>query len=145
MPDEPIENSGAGASSVSFWGAVEKIRERDKRYSPEAFAFVMDTIDHAILRIGERRHVSAAELLDYMCEFAKSRYGVMAYTVLRRWGLRGTEDVGSVVYRLIDQHVLAEQEGDSPADFSGVFNLRNRLEEQYFDVPDFNNPPDMRS
>ena len=145
MPNEPAETGGAGESPVSFWDAVERIRERDKRYSPEAYAFVMDALDYAIRQIGRRRHVSAGELLSYLCDFAKSRYGVMTYTVLAKWGLRGTADIGSVVYRLIDEPVLAEQKGDSPADFSGVFDLRHRLEDQYFETPNFRHPPDPRS
>jgi uncharacterized repeat protein (TIGR04138 family) len=145
MPNEPAESGESSESPVSFWSAVERIRERDKRYAPEAYAFVMDALDFAIRQIGKRRHVSAAELLSFVCMFAKSRYGVMAYTVLARWGLRGTEDIGSVVYRLIDQQVLAEQQGDSPADFSGVFDLRRRLEEQYFEIPDFGRPPARES
>jgi uncharacterized repeat protein (TIGR04138 family) len=145
MPDEPQETGGAGDSPVSFWTAVEKIRERDKRYSPEAYAFVMDALDFAIRQIGKRRHVSALELLGFLCEFARSRYGVLAYSVLSHWGLKGTEDIGSVVYRLIDAQVLAEQKGDSPADFSGVFVLRRRLEDEYFESPHFRNPPDHRS
>ena len=50
-------------SPVSFCDAVERIRKRDKRYAPEAYAFVMDALDYAIRLIGKRRHVSAAELL----------------------------------------------------------------------------------
>jgi uncharacterized repeat protein (TIGR04138 family) len=140
MPNEPTDTGGAGETPTSFWSAVERIRERDKRYSPEAYAFVMDGLDFAIQQIGKRRHVSAEELLSFICKFAKSCYGVMAYTVLSRWGLRGTEDIGSVVYRLIDEQILAEQQGDSPADFSGVFDLRRRLEDEYFEIQDFRPP-----
>lgn len=122
-------------NQVNFWDAVEKIRERDKRYAPEAFATVMDSLEFAMQRIGERRHVSAAELLVHFCDYAKERYGVMAYSILERWGLRSTEDVGSVVYRLIDESILAEQDGDSPADFSGTFDLRSRMEDKYFEQP----------
>lgn len=135
MADKPNDPGGAGDAPVSFWDAVGRIREHDKRYSPEAYAFVMDALDFAIRSIGRRRHVSAAELLAYSCDFAKSRYGVLAYTVLRKWGVTCSEDIGSVVYRLIDQQVLAEQKGDSPSDFSGVFDLRSRLEDRYFDAP----------
>ena len=120
-------------NSVSFQESVKKIRDRDKRYAPSAYAFIMSSLDFAIRRIGERRHVCAAELLDYLCDCAKERYGVLAYSVLEKWGLRSTEDVGAIVYGLIDECVLAEQEGDSPADFNGVFDLRKRLEDGYFE------------
>lgn len=120
------------SEQVDFWEVVEKIRERDKRFAPEAYALVMEALEFAIQRIGERRHVNAAELLVHFCDYAKESYGVMAYSILEKWGVRTTGDVGSIVYRLIDERVLAEQEGDSPADFSGVFELRTRLEDNYF-------------
>lgn len=128
------------ANKVDFWEAVERIRERDKRYAPEAFALVMESLEFTIQRIGERRHVSATELLVHLCHYAQECYGVMAYSILERWGLRSTEDVGAVVYRLIDEHVLAEQDGDSPADFSGVFDLRSRIEDNYFERPGAGTP-----
>lgn len=126
MPGDP--------EPVSFFDAVERIRRRDKRYAPEAYALVMDSLAVAMRRIGERRHLSAAELLDHLCDFARDRYGVLAYTILETWGLRTTGDVGAVVYALIDEGELSAQEGDSPADFAGVFDLRERLETRYFDA-----------
>jgi uncharacterized repeat protein (TIGR04138 family) len=121
---------------VSFFDAVRRIRSRDRRYAPEAYALIMDSVTHAIRSIGELRHVSAAELLEHLCEFAKDRYGMLAYTMLENWGLRSTDDIGAVVYALIDEGELTEQEGDSPAGFSGVFDLRERLEVHYFDRSD---------
>ena len=123
----------ADPKPVSFFEAVKRIRSRDKRYAPEAYALVMDSVAYAIQTIGEPRHVSAAELLDHLCGFAKDRYGILAYSMLKKWGLRSTEDIGAVVYALIDEGELTEQEGDSLADFSGVFDLQERLETEYFD------------
>jgi uncharacterized repeat protein (TIGR04138 family) len=121
---------------AGIFDAIKRIRDRDKRYAPEAYAHVWDSLAFAIERIGEPRHVSAQELCVHLCDLARERYGVLAFSILERWGLRSTEDVGSAVYGLIDQHILSEQEGDSPADFSGVFDLRERLEGNYFGRPD---------
>ncbi|MCK5620472.1 MAG: hypothetical protein KAJ17_13785 [Candidatus Krumholzibacteria bacterium] len=120
----------------SFWEAVDRIRERDKRYARDAYALVMDSLEFAIQRVGERRHLSATELLVHLCDYAQERYGVLAYSVLENWGIRSSEDVGSVVYRLIDEEILSEQDGDSPIDFSGGFDFRGRLEDRYFDRVD---------
>jgi uncharacterized repeat protein (TIGR04138 family) len=120
---------------VSFFDAVKRIRNRDRRYEPEAYAMVMDSVAYAIQTIGEPRHISAAELLVHMCEFTKDRYGILAYTILDKWGLKSTGDIGAVVYALIDEGELSEQEGDSLAGFSRVFDLRERLEVRYFDRP----------
>ena len=94
---------------------------------------VMDSVAYAIQTIGKPRHVSAAELLDHLCDFVKDRYGILAYSMLEKWGLKSTEDIGAVVYALIDEGELTEQDGDSLAGFSGVFDLHDRLEVGYFD------------
>jgi uncharacterized repeat protein (TIGR04138 family) len=126
---------------VSFFDAVKRIRSRDRRYQPEAYAMVMDSVAYAIQTIGETRHISSAELLVHLCEFTKDRYGILAYTILDKWGLKSTGDIGAVVYALIDEGELSEQEGDSLAGFSSGFDLRERLEVRYFDGP-YANPGD---
>ena len=118
---------------VSFFDAVKRIRSRDRRYEPEAYALVMDSVAYAIQTIGERRHISSAELLVHLCDFVKDRYGILAYSMLKKWRVRSTEDIGAIVYGLIDEGELTEQDGDSLAGFSGVFDLRERLELGYFD------------
>lgn len=121
---------------TSFFDAVKRIRNRDRRYSPDAYALVMDSVAYAIQTIGKPRHISAAELLVHLCQFAKGKYGILAYSMLEMWGLRSTEDIGAVVYALIDEGELTEQEGDSLGGFSSVFDLHEKLEIGYFDRVD---------
>jgi uncharacterized repeat protein (TIGR04138 family) len=118
--------------SVNFWDAVAAIRLADGRYEEDAYAFVMDGLEFTIRTIGEKRHVSAAELLDGLCSCAKERFGLMAWTVLERWGVAQTGDVGEIVFQLIDAGVLSKTEEDERSDFDDLFDLRVVLEDQYF-------------
>jgi uncharacterized repeat protein (TIGR04138 family) len=118
---------------LSFWEAVDDIRSSDDRFAPEAYGFVMDALEHTLRSIGIPRHVSARELLEGMCAFARERYGVMSYTLLERWNVTSTEDIGDVVFQLVDAGVLSRQDSDSRLEFSGVFALREVLETGYFD------------
>lgn len=122
------------SGEIHFWDAVQEIRRSDDgRYAPEAYGFVMDSLEYTIHQVGERRHVSAAELLEHMCEHAKGRFGMLSYSVLERWGLRTTDDVGEAVFQLVEAQVLSRRENDSREDFHAVFDLRRRLEEGYFE------------
>jgi uncharacterized repeat protein (TIGR04138 family) len=114
--------------SSEFWAAVERIRAGDGRYARDAYPFVMDSLDFTMRAIGERRHVSAAELVRGLCDNARHRFGLMAYTVLDAWGLATSDDVGEIVFQLIDAGVLAKQESDARADFVRVVDLRNALD-----------------
>ncbi len=114
--------------SGEFWAAVERIREIDGRYARDAYAFVMDSLDFTMRMAGERRHVSAAELVRGVCANAKQRFGLFAYTVLTKWGLQSGDDVGEIVFQLIDAGILSRQESDQRADFDGVVDFREALE-----------------
>lgn len=120
-------------SEADFWTVVEQIRSGDARYSREAYAFVMQALELTVRDLPERRHVTAEELLAGMCRHARGRYGLLAHTVLTRWGLSSGSDVGEVVYHLIDAGILSRREDDSRADFDRGGDLRMALEDQYFE------------
>jgi uncharacterized repeat protein (TIGR04138 family) len=42
---------------------------------------------------------------------------------MRRWGIRGTEDWGILVYAMIDRGEMRASERDSLDDFRGVFDF----------------------
>ena len=55
-----------------------------------------------------------------MCANARQRFGLFAYTVLSKWGMRSSDDVGEIVFQLIDAGILSRQESDRRSDFDGV-------------------------
>lgn len=116
------------APRSEFWETVERIHAADGRYARDAYPFVMDSLDFTMKQIGVRRHVSAAELVRGLCDNAKHRFGLFAYTVLAKWGIERSDDVGEVVFQLIDAGILSRQEGDARADFNGVVDFRETLE-----------------
>jgi len=117
---------------ADFWSTVERIRATDGRYSREAYAFVMEALDATVRRAGERRHVSGGELIRGAIHHARQRYGMLAWDVLRRWGIVGAGDIGDIVFQLIDAGILSRREEDSRADFDDPVDFRVALEEQYF-------------
>lgn len=119
-------------SGSEFWSLVERIRAEDGRYRPEAYAFVMEALDATVRAAGERRHVSAAELLAGACDHARRVYGLMAHTVLGSWGMRAGSDIGEIVFQLIDAGVLSKRDEDTRADFDQEIDFKAILEENYF-------------
>ena len=116
-----------------FWEAVGRIQERDDRLQPQLYAFVMQALDQTIQRIGERRHVSATELLDGFSLHARERFGLLAHDVIRKWGVGRASDVGRAVFQLVDAGVLAKQTSDSPGDFDVEYDFQAALEAHYFE------------
>ncbi|UCG53295.1 MAG: hypothetical protein JSW58_07010 [Candidatus Latescibacterota bacterium] len=118
---------------VKFWEAVKKICERDNRFKPEAYAFIMESLEYTLQRFGEHRHVTATELLTGLFDLAKEKFGLLAHTVLTDWGLETAKDIGLAVYYLVDAEVLTKQAGDRFEDFDQEYDLKEILEEKYFE------------
>jgi uncharacterized repeat protein (TIGR04138 family) len=94
-------------------------------YTPEAFAFIGESLRHAVrlhgkeAAEGEQRHLTAQELVEGVLDLATTRFGLLAELVLREWGVRTSEDVGRITFALIDLGVFSKQPSDNLDDFSG--------------------------
>ena len=108
------------------------IRARAAQLPEPAFEFVREGLTHTVRSIhGEAavhddsrpRHISGPQLCEGLRRCAVERYGQLAITVLRRWGLRGTEDFGVIVYALIDREEMRASERDRFEDFCGVYDF----------------------
>jgi uncharacterized repeat protein (TIGR04138 family) len=58
---------------------------------------------------------------------------MLAGLVLERWGLRNGDDVGEIVFQLIERGVLSRREEDAREDFHDTAEFGTALEESYFD------------
>jgi uncharacterized repeat protein (TIGR04138 family) len=113
---------------VNFEEAIVRIRQRDRRYAADAYLFIREALDHTVHRLnrpaqGPLRHVTGRELLEGIRQFATDSYGPMALRVLTHWGLRRTEDVGEIVFNLVEAGALGKTESDRREDFAGGYDF----------------------
>ncbi len=121
------------------------VARSDGRYDPAAFFFVNEVVAAAVkwLKTGEMKphdvapsrgdeegvnfHISGYELLEAFRRLARERWGLMARTVLASWGMGGTEDVGEIVFLMVNDEKLEwkRRESDTKAEFEGVFDFRD--------------------
>src|SRR5262249_33872589 len=59
-----------------------------------------------------RRHLSGAELLQSVIALARSEFGALAPMVFREWGVRRSEDWGTIVFQLVEQGQLSARPED---------------------------------
>ena len=113
---------------VRFEDAVQRLVQKDTRFHPEAYNFIRETLDYTV-RVMERpnedpsRHVSGQELLDGFRQLAIEQFGPMATTVFEEWGVSCCQDVGDMVFGLIDEGVFGKSEDDELQDFSGGYDF----------------------
>jgi uncharacterized repeat protein (TIGR04138 family) len=115
-------------AKINFAEVVEQICEKDLRFSSDAYHFVQEGLNHtlkSLKRGGQHahRHVSGQELLSGLREFALKEYGPMSKAVLNEWGIKTTDDIGQIVFNLVNASVLGKNDTDSPGDFKNVFTF----------------------
>jgi uncharacterized repeat protein (TIGR04138 family) len=103
--------------------AFAQIRERDGRYQERGYLFVLAALEFAQGRLPARRHLGGAELAWACRDFALEQFGLLAPAVLEYWGVTRTEDLGRIVFMLIDVGLLARQESDRREDFDRVYDF----------------------
>ncbi|HSJ26281.1 MAG TPA: Minf_1886 family protein [Longimicrobiales bacterium] len=109
----------------------ERLRAMAPRYEEAAYIFVLASLNHVIENLPSPRHITGRELAEGVRDLALERFGPMARTVLEHWGIERTEDVGAIVFALVECNVLIKQDEDSPADFENVFDFDQAFEPQY--------------
>ena len=102
---------------------LAEILARDPRYTLEAYAFVREGLDFTVRRLDNSRHVSGQELLEGIREFALEEFGPMTRTVLSGWGITRTEDIGEIVFNMVETGLLGKTDEDSRADFANGYDF----------------------
>jgi uncharacterized repeat protein (TIGR04138 family) len=110
---------------------LARIRACGGRYHERGYLFVLASIEFLQSRLDLRRHVTGPELAWACRDFAREQFGLLAPSVLAHWGVRRTEDIGRIVYTLVDVGLLVTQPGDTEADFAGVFDFEEAFGAAY--------------
>ena len=110
---------------------MTRIRARGGQYHERAYLFVLGTIEFLQSRLEARRHVTAAELAWACRDFARKQFGLLAPGVLAHWGIQRTEDIGRIVFTLVEVGLLVTQPGDTESDFEAVFQFADAFGDSY--------------
>jgi uncharacterized repeat protein (TIGR04138 family) len=139
---------------MSLREQLPRIIACDPRYSIDAYAFVLEALDHArIQKVNALRsrpdparrarggrsaggrgrlprsanHVTGQDLCHSVRTIALRQYGLLAAAVLGHWGIHSTSDIGDIVYNMIATGDLEKTPSDSRSDFNDVFDFSTAL------------------
>jgi uncharacterized repeat protein (TIGR04138 family) len=110
---------------------MSRIRARGGQYHERGYLFLLATIEFLQNRLEVRRHVTGPELAWACRDFAQQQFGLLAPVVLGHWGITRTEDLGRIVYTLVEVGLLVTQPGDSESDFAGVYQFADVFGDSY--------------
>lgn len=117
---------------------VHQVAEELGVYPVEAFEFLHRALHFSVVRVHgdisrrakETRHVSGRELCQGVRTYALQQYGMMARTVLARWNITSTFDIGRMVFALVDGGLLQKTPQDNLEDFRNVYDF-SELDRDY--------------
>lgn len=110
---------------------LDRLQERNPRFHASSYIFVLHALHSVISSLETPRHVTGQELAEGVRKLALDRFGPIARTVLEHWGIHDTDDVGRVVFAMVEQGILIKQDGDQPEDFTDVFDFEEAFERNY--------------
>jgi uncharacterized repeat protein (TIGR04138 family) len=131
--------------SVHFEEILDAILAHDDRFAREAYHLVREALDHTQRKVYpedkpgsvggsiENRHVSGQQLLEGLREYALQSFGPMALTVLEAWGVRRCEDIGEIVFNLVDhgRGMFGKTEQDCREDFREGYDFREAFQHPF--------------
>ena len=111
--------------------ALLKVLNKDRRYSPESYSFVMAALDFTAKKLKRKGHVSGQELLDGIRDYALEQFGPLVRTVFEHWGIKETNDFGEIVFNMIGAGILGKSECDSKDDFDNRYDFKTAFDKGY--------------
>ncbi|HEX5633471.1 MAG TPA: Minf_1886 family protein, partial [Gemmatimonadales bacterium] len=64
-------------------------------------------------------------------QLALETFGFLARDVLRRWGVRSTDDFGEIVFHLIAEDLLQKTADDRKEDFAGIYDFQEAFDASF--------------
>jgi uncharacterized repeat protein (TIGR04138 family) len=115
---------------IGFAEALDSIVANDARYTRDAYVFLRDALDFTTKQQKKAkgtnvRHVAGPELLEGVRLYALREFGPLVVTVFENWGIRNCEDIGHMVFNLIDAGIFGKTEEDSLEDFKSVYDFED--------------------
>ncbi|MFQ5550111.1 MAG: Minf_1886 family protein [Gemmatimonadales bacterium] len=107
------------------------IESIESRYAPQAYLLMLAALESCQQRREVRGHISGEDLAWACRDFAREHYGLMARTVLSHWGVETTEDMGEIVFGLIEAGLLIRDTNDRKENFNAVFDFEGAFDLEY--------------
>lgn len=137
----------------NFDEKVEQIVARDARYTKEAYKFVREVLAHTQkklapnkkIQVQKPQHVSGQELMESMRQYTLKEFGPMGRHVLGEWGIFRCEDVGEVVFNMVEAEILSKRKQDVQEDFAGGFDFEEAFVRPFLPPTKLRQKPQARS
>jgi uncharacterized repeat protein (TIGR04138 family) len=104
---------------------LDHLLTQDLRYPMQAYGVILSALHATISKLPQPRHISGPELAEGFRDYVLDQFGPMTLMVLNAWNVRSTEDVGAIVFNLVDVGLLTKTEDDRREQFEGLYDFQD--------------------
>lgn len=115
----------------NFEEIVDIITQKDPRYKPDAYEFVLDALSFAQRKFKCKTHVTGEQLLVGSRELLMQEFGPLTMPVLRHWGIKNTEDFGNIVFNMVEARLLSKTSEDCMESFRNFYDFDDVFVREY--------------
>lgn len=113
--------------------SIVELARQDPRFPVDAYLLVFEGLEVALGKLATRRHVSPTELIAGVRRCAVERWGLLAGPVLDSWNLRSGQDLGEVVFNLVERGLLVASDEDTRTEFASAPPLCDGLDDAFLE------------
>lgn len=127
--------------SHPFDSAVEGILSKGTPFKKQAYYFLNEALGKAMKAAATKstpakaQHVNARTLSFAFRDLALDQYGGLAKQVLNHWGLYNSQDIGNMVYQLVEDGIWSKTEEDSLEDFNNLIDFDEAFIKPFAPIP----------
>ncbi len=110
---------------------IENICANDIRYHKNAYHNIFNALAYCETVMKTEKNLTAKELVIGYKDITLSKYGALALEVLHHWGIYSTQDIGNIVFNLVNANLLGRSQGDKIEDFKNIFDLTQEMKSPY--------------
>lgn len=114
-----------------FGNIVLDLYDKDSRYHPDSYEFVMEALHFTQRKFKKEKHVTGPELLQGIKQVLLRKFGPLTRTVLKYWGIKQTEDFGNIVFNLVEYRILSKNEQDHYESFKNAYDFDEVFDQGY--------------
>ncbi len=108
--------------------SLEQLARLSGKYPVQAFMFVREGLQYTIHKSGKissegNNHITGKQLCFGLRDYAISKWGMLALTVLKQWNITRTRDFGNIVFMMVEAGWMAKTDEDKIEDFDNVFDF----------------------
>ena len=123
--------------TASLEKTIFMLTATDRTFPKAAYLLAMEALDFAIkhrastIKEAAKTSLSVAEYHDYFIKFCKQSFGMLALATLHSANIYSNEDLGSVVFNLINAGLLKKTNDDKQEQFSRLPDLGSCLSDEF--------------